>query len=194
PPAAFGPDTSRGSLLIAAQCSAGAALHSAPVARLEPRRENVPQHDRVVVLLVARGAEEGHVAAAAELAERFERRAVALELRLVPLAKLLPPVHGMTEPFAQLRARRDVLQPIVERGLLLAQTARPDSIHENPASVGCGGLVVYTLDLDMSLPGHLLSFVSARTGYGSMLAFRRSASYARRRRLAEPCSPCHRSI
>ena len=42
----------------------------------------------------------------------------------------------VAEPLPQSRARRDFLQPAGQRGVLFAQTTRPQPVHKNARSIG----------------------------------------------------------
>jgi len=51
-------------------------------------------------------------------------------------------------PPAQLVARRDVLRPLVEVGVLLLHAARPEPVDEHPVTTVVAGCVVDAVELD----------------------------------------------
>src|SRR3954463_14968827 len=60
----------------------------------------------------------------------------------VALAKLLPARRVVAEPLSQLRARREILGPVIDRGRLLLDAAWPQPIDQDARAVlPCGRIV-----------------------------------------------------
>src|SRR5690606_18112550 len=95
-----------------------------------------------------------HGPGTAKLLEPLEPFRVLLELRMVALAELVPAFGRVPEPLAQLRARRELLQPFVERGVFLAQAARPQAVDEDSPAVRLRRRIVHALDVDPRLSSH----------------------------------------
>src|SRR4051812_21871702 len=56
--------------------------------------------------------------------------------------KFFPARRVMTEPLSQLRARREILGPVIDRGLLLLDAAWPQPIDQDARAVlPCGRIV-----------------------------------------------------
>jgi hypothetical protein len=72
-----------------------------------------------------------------------------VDLRSVPAAKLRPTVGIVTEPFSQGRARRDILDPLVDRSVCFPNAARPQAIDQYPDSVISAGQFVGAFELDV---------------------------------------------
>ena len=87
---------------------------------------------------------------AASCRNRVQLGCVLAEFGAVALTKFGPTFRVVAEPFAQLRARCKVAQPIMQRGIPLLDAARPDAIHEHAAAVGLCRFVVDTLDANIA--------------------------------------------
>ena len=68
------------------------------------------------------------------------------ELQAVAAAELIPALRIMSEPPAQIRSWRDFLDPLVQLGLGLAKTARPQAIDEDSSAVCRFGRVICALE------------------------------------------------
>src|SRR5690606_19323866 len=81
----------------------------------------------------------------------------------VLLAERVPSFRRVAKPFTQLGARRNVLEPLVDAGFVLARAARPDPVDEHARSVRFRRLVVYAFHADPVFPCHaLLEQLTAR--------------------------------
>src|SRR5262249_19608331 len=99
-------------------------------------------------LLVMRSIKKRHTAFLRKRAQVRDRNLVRFQLGAIAATEFLETRRIVTEPFAQSWRRRDVLEPLVERGLLLAHTARPDAIDKNARAVGSCRFFVHALDLE----------------------------------------------
>ena len=65
-----------------------------------------------------------------------------VDLRSVAAAKFRPAVRVVTEPFSQGRAGRDILDPLIGRGIGFLDPVRPQAVDQYPGSViGGGGFI-----------------------------------------------------
>ena len=102
-----------------------------------PFPENdVLQDESVIVSLIPGRINEGDRALARAAAKLLQRFRMLVELRAVAAAELLPAVGVMAEPTAELGARRDLLEPFVELGFRLADSARPQAVDKYSCAVG----------------------------------------------------------
>lgn len=67
------------------------------------------------------------------------------QFAFVAAFELDPAVGIVTEPFAQLRAWRDVLHPVVDGGFLLGQAPRPKAVDQHAHAVAGRGRLVDAL-------------------------------------------------
>jgi hypothetical protein len=81
--------------------------------------------------------------------EFLELRSICAELLDVAAAELREAAGLVAEPLSKLAARRKLLRPLVEFGLLLGDTARPEAIDENPVSVPGGRGLLGPLQADV---------------------------------------------
>jgi hypothetical protein len=82
---------------------------------------------------------------APKLGKRFR---MFSDFRLVPFAKFGPALDIVGEPFAECRAGRQVLEPTVDRSILLPQSPWPKPIDQDARSVTARGGLVDALQLD----------------------------------------------
>jgi methylated-DNA-[protein]-cysteine S-methyltransferase len=71
-----------------------------------------------------------------------------LQLGAIAGGELLEALGVVAVPLAQLRGRGDLLAPLVELGVLLAQPARPEAVDQDSPAVAGAGRVVDASDLD----------------------------------------------
>jgi hypothetical protein len=71
-----------------------------------------------------------------------------LKFCYVALAEFLPATRGMCKPFTQFRAGRDLLEPLIDAGLLFAEPTRPEPIHQYAGAILRRGLFLYPLELN----------------------------------------------
>ena len=114
---------------------------------------DVLQHEGVVVSLVPGRIDEGDRALARTTAQVLQYFWMPGELRAVAAAKLVPAFRVMAEPCAQLRARRDLLDPLVELRFGLADAARPQVIDQDPCAVRPFGRIISALEPDVRSGG-----------------------------------------
>ena len=99
--------------------------------------------------LVPGRIDEGDRTLAGAAAEILQYLRVIGELRAVPAAKLVPACRVMAEPCAEFGARRDLLEPFVEPGFRLADSARPQAVDEDSCAVGFLGRFIGPLQPDV---------------------------------------------
>ena len=97
---------------------------------------DVLEDESIVVSLVPGRIDEGDRTLAGAAAQILQRILVMGQLRAVAAAKLVPAVGVMTEPSAELGARRNLLDPFVEPGFRLADSARPQAVDQYSCAVG----------------------------------------------------------
>jgi hypothetical protein len=91
----------------------------------------VPQYEGMIVVRLLGRIDEGDRALMGTATELVQRFCVLGEFVAVSAAELVPTFGIMAEPGAQLCARGDLLDPVVEPGVCLADAARPQAIDEN---------------------------------------------------------------
>src|SRR5919107_176139 len=97
---------------------------------------DVLQDECIVVGLVPGLVDEGDRTLAGAAAEILQHLWLMGELRPVAAAKLVPALGVMPEPRAEPGARRDLLEPFVEPGFRLADSARPQAVDQNSCARG----------------------------------------------------------
>src|SRR5690348_320401 len=108
----------------------------------------VAKDDGTVVKSVMSAEEKRHRAALSGLQDRCPGTGVRVELRLVPVTELLPPLNPVTKPLPQLGARRDILQPRVGGERVLLHAPRPLPLDEDAATISTRWGLVRAFDLD----------------------------------------------
>ena len=101
-----------------------------------------------VVLLVFRPEQKRYRTVFTFPFQDQNRSAVILQLFAVSLLKFNPSSFIMSEPFPELSAWRNVLQPQVHARLLFTQTARPKPINENSFSILLASRLVDSFDVN----------------------------------------------
>jgi hypothetical protein len=114
-----------------------------------PAQKKIPQGNRVVVNLVVSREYERDRALPGHGPQSAELFGMLLDLRSIAAAKFRPSMGIVTEPFSQGRAGRDILEPLIDRGVCFLNSARPQAVNQYPDSVaGTGGLVgAFELDV-----------------------------------------------
>lgn len=97
--------------------------------------QQVLEGDRIVVVDVGRSEQQCHGSAVGEARQHIDIRLPGRQLSAVSPLKFVPPHRVVMKPPPQLRARRDLLQPYVDPGLLLPKSARPEAIDQNPYTI-----------------------------------------------------------
>lgn len=59
----------------------------------------------------------------------------AIQFRAIPLLEFGPAIGAMIEPAAQTGARRNLFEPVIDRGGLLGQAARLEAVDQDTAAV-----------------------------------------------------------
>lgn len=72
---------------------------------------------------------------------------IVLQFRAIALLERRPFPRIVSEPCTQLSRGGDFLQPEVDPGIDLGQTARPQPIHQHPIAIAFGRRVISTLQL-----------------------------------------------
>lgn len=109
----------------------------------------VPQHEGVVVVPIPGCIDEGDGALLGTATEIVQQFCVLGEFGVVSAAEFVPTFGIMAEPGAQLCAWSDLLDPVVEFGVSLADTARPEAIDEDSYAVRSFGRIVRALESDV---------------------------------------------
>jgi hypothetical protein len=115
-------------------------------------RDLADDDNGLVVVRVARTEDESDRAPTRSFGESVERlRSIRVD-ELCAVARLeLPPTLGVvSEPFAELRARAEVLRPGIKPELLLRPPARPEAVDQDPVAVVRSRIVVSPLQSDVA--------------------------------------------
>lgn len=99
------------------------------------------------MLGVVRGIKQGNAAFFYAVAKMPHRDPVGFQFAAIAALKFEPARGIVAEPFSQARARRDVLEPLVQCRLFLADAARPNAVDQNARAVAPRGRLVNTLDV-----------------------------------------------
>src|SRR5512140_736547 len=116
--------------------------------RLAHALQQLLEDDSVVALFVAgRVDQRDLLAAPRQVVEVLERRGGLglVQFVEVALAEDVPRERVGVEPLAQRIGGREVAQPLVDRGLVLGDAARPQAVDQDTQAVGHGRLVVGAL-------------------------------------------------
>ena len=97
------------------------------------------------MLPIPGGVDEGDRALLGTASEIRQPSGLLGEFRPVAAAELVPTFRLMAEPFAQFGARCDLPDPLVEPGIRLADSARPQAIDEDSCAVRSFGRSVRAL-------------------------------------------------
>src|SRR5919202_4381392 len=115
---------------------------------LEQFFEHVPDHDRLVVVLVTGAVDKRDVALARRREQGRQHVAAGVELAAVATLELSPALGIMPEPGAQLVARPDLLEPGLDVRRVLADAARPDAIDQEAAAIFGFCRCIHPFELD----------------------------------------------
>jgi fluoride exporter len=96
--------------------------------------EQLRQDRRVTAVHMATGRHQGHDALLAQLAQ-LRNRGVAGEFRLVARREFVEPFELMVVPRPQFVRRCNILEPDAHPRVVLADSARPDAIHQDALAV-----------------------------------------------------------
>src|SRR5919112_4128638 len=112
------------------------------------------QSPGVVVFCVLGAEEERNVLLPSPLCDvaYISHLARLFQFGAVALFELLPEFRVVGEPFPQLVARREILSPLREPGLILRDPPGPDAVHEDTPTVILVRLLIHSLDLDVHVP------------------------------------------
>jgi hypothetical protein len=92
---------------------------------------------------------EGDRALPCQNPQSAELFGMLVDLRGVPTGKLRPSVGTVTEPFSQDRARCDILDPSVDRGVCFPDTTRPQPVHQYPSAISRGRALARSFECDI---------------------------------------------
>jgi hypothetical protein len=93
-----------------------------------------------------RTEEERYFSRRHKIRQTIDCGVIGAELLEVSLLKLTPAVWVMAKPDPEAGARRNVLQPYVDAGMLLREPARPDTVDEHPRVIRALGRLVDALN------------------------------------------------
>ena len=108
-----------------------------------------------VVSWLAGAEEQGH--GTPRLQKTFECIRLSIELPEVAVLELSPLPRFMIEPLAKRGARRDILHPIIQQGLLLGDATRPDPVHQDTMAIGLDRRLVRAFQLHGWFRQHVCS-------------------------------------
>jgi hypothetical protein len=120
------------------------------------------EEDGFVVLFVPGGEEECDGAGAGLLAEGVEGRGIFPEFGAVAFLEFWPLVGVVGEPFAQVVAGGDVLEPEIDGGALPGEAAGPEAVDEDADAVvgGLGEVDAFEADHGRLGEGERRAFIS----------------------------------
>jgi hypothetical protein len=137
------------------QTSSAATLVSSPaiahgsvdtMLTLIPLKQLLENH-RFIMALVSSSIEECHCTVGSGLSNNGQLFLPEFEFLNVLRLELCPTGGVMTEPFAQFGAWANLFQPHTDVGILLLQSPRPESVHEDASPVFRTGSFINPLDL-----------------------------------------------
>src|SRR5690625_4085579 len=108
----------------------------------------LPQHHRLVVLLVLCIEKQRHRTLPAPFQTLLDRLLVLVQLGAVAAAELVPFLRVMVEPFSELGAGRYILDPFIVMQILLPDATRPEPIDQQGRALVASILVADPRDLD----------------------------------------------
>src|SRR5439155_601486 len=101
------------------------------VMRSQPSVEERLERDGTVTHFVMGGVHERDPSTSGRAEKRLPGGAMRTQLGEVPVPKLQPLLRIVAEPLSQVRARRDLLEPVIELQACFRYTPGPQSLHEN---------------------------------------------------------------
>lgn len=102
---------------------------------LSMRQQDLPENNGIVVRLVVSRVNKCHRTFEGQVAQSIKFFAMHLDLRGISPAELLPTGGIMSEPFSQLRAWCQLLHPIIDCGIGLPHSTRPQPVNQDTLAV-----------------------------------------------------------
>src|SRR6185437_4538222 len=127
-------------------------LLSCTCTRFLPPFQQLFQYQRPIVFLIVRGINQGDSAFLTLLLQQLDGVLFFLEFRPITLLELFPSFWIVIEPLAQLRTRRNVFEPQIHGGSLLAETSRPEPLYQNTAAIRRRRFFVHALQIEHRKP------------------------------------------
>ena len=87
--------------------------------------QDLLEDGRMIEQRVPGAIDESHAPMRRTLPQRVQSSTMLAKLSAVTLAELEPTIWIVVEPFPQLGTWRQIAQPLIERGILLPDAARP---------------------------------------------------------------------
>jgi len=112
-------------------------------------QKDLPQDDCIVMRFVMGCKDERYPARPGACAQFVELFRVLVNLIRVSLSKRLPARGIMSKPLAQVGTGRDVFQPMVDGGVLLAKASGPQAVNQDPRAVASRRRVIGSLHFDI---------------------------------------------
>jgi len=109
-------------------------------------REVVSQDHGAVVLGVMRAVEERYGTSPRGVEYRCPHFRLGVQLLDITAPEFRPTRHTMSEPFAQLRARRNVLHPRMRFKGFLRDPSRPEPLHQDAAAIAARSPFICAFD------------------------------------------------
>src|SRR5579863_5823370 len=114
----------------------------------ELRQQILAQHDRLVVLGIARAEQQRDRALGNGFEDRLQTVGMRVEFRAITAHEFAPAFGIVAEPAAQLVAWRGVAQPGVEMQFFFRHAARPHSIDEKTRAALAERTIISSADAD----------------------------------------------
>lgn len=115
------------------------------VTALTMRQQNISEHDGIIVHLVVGRVDKREHTLPCKISQPVEFIAMPEDLRRIALAELLPADRIVSEPFAQFRAWRQLLRPIVDRRVRLLDPPGPEPVDQHARAIIGGRALIGSL-------------------------------------------------
>src|SRR5688500_16163345 len=106
------------------------------------------ERNRIVLLGVLGGKDQGDMASLGSLGELLECVRTLFEFPSVTPLELIPLVRIVSEPFSQVGAWRQVLEPGVDLKVVLGDAPWPNAIHQNAPTIALCGRTIGAFQAD----------------------------------------------
>ena len=114
----------------------------------------VCKDDRVIVLLVSRGVQQGGGALMEQCRQVADSDRVGIQFFSIATVEFSPALRVMTKPSAKFRTRGDTLAPRCQSCGVSSQAAGPESVDKDPATVAFSGRGIDAFDPEWGWDHH----------------------------------------
>src|SRR5262249_4425245 len=118
--------------------------------RLPALHQHIAQHNGIIVRFVTRGEDERDRPLPRKRPQPLERVGMLAQLFEITAPEFLPALRIVAEPFSQYAARRDILHPLVDRGVRLLDAPRPQPVDQYALAVARRRHLIGALQLDVA--------------------------------------------